>query len=245
MVLRYETRGRPVSSGSIGLDQALGGGLTRGAVTVVSGGPGAGKSALGLLCCAAAQRAGGEALYCDLEGAVLGSFVSRLGVETERLWVTRPRAGEEALAIAERVLGSGGVDVVVFDSVHALSARAELETSRPGVGAGERDRLLLSGTRRLARAAARGRAALVLVHRYALEPRIEPYAPARFASAWVDVRGLELSWGREGLQAACARVEVQRGPVRGAREVLWMGVSGVSTEDARGPRAPRAQGARA
>ncbi|OQR90814.1 protein recA [Achlya hypogyna] len=117
-----------VSTGSLALDVALGiGGLPRGRVIEVYGPESSGKTTLALHCIAEAQKNGGTCAFIDAEHAIDGHYAKALGVNIDELYVSQPDSGEQALEIADTLIRSGAIDVVVVDSVAALVPRAELE----------------------------------------------------------------------------------------------------------------------
>ena len=116
-----------VSTGSLGLDIALGiGGLPRGRIVEIYGPESSGKTTLALHCIAEAQKSGGTCAFIDAEHALDPSYAKKLGVDVENLLISQPDAGEQALEIADTLVRSGAVDVLVVDSVAALVPRAEL-----------------------------------------------------------------------------------------------------------------------
>ena len=129
-----------VSTGSLGLDIALGvGGLPRGRVVEIYGPESSGKTTLALHCLAEAQKKGGICAFIDAEHALDPIYARKLGVNVDDLLISQPDAGEQALEIADTLVRSGAVDVLVIDSVAALVPRAELEgemgDSQPGLQA--------------------------------------------------------------------------------------------------------------
>ena len=117
-----------ISSGSIALDAALGiGGLPRGRIVEVYGPESSGKTTIALHAIASAQRNGGVAAFIDAEHALDPNYAQALGVNIDDLLVSQPDTGEQALEIADMLIRSGSVDVVVVDSVAALTPRAEIE----------------------------------------------------------------------------------------------------------------------
>ncbi|MEQ8195757.1 MAG: ATPase domain-containing protein, partial [Rhodospirillales bacterium] len=117
-----------VSTGSIGLDIALGiGGLPRGRIIEIYGPESSGKTTLALHAVAEAQKKGGTCAFVDAEHALDPIYAKKLGVDVEELLISQPDAGEQALEIADTLVRSGAVDVLVIDSVAALVPRAELE----------------------------------------------------------------------------------------------------------------------
>src|ERR1700734_2001287 len=117
-----------IPTGSIALDIALGiGGLPRGRVVEIYGPEGSGKTTLALHALASAQKAGGIAAFIDAEHALDPDYAKKLGVDTDALLVSQPDTGEQALEIADTLIRSGAIDVVVIDSVAALVPKAEIE----------------------------------------------------------------------------------------------------------------------
>ena len=117
-----------VSTGSLGLDIALGiGGLPRGRVIEVYGPESSGKTTLALHAVAEIQKKGGVAAYVDAEHALDPSYARKLGVDIDEMLISQPDTGEQALEITDTLVRSGGVDIVVIDSVAALTPKAELE----------------------------------------------------------------------------------------------------------------------
>src|SRR6201990_2408148 len=117
-----------VSTGSLGLDIALGvGGLPRGRVVEIYGPESSGKTTLALHCVAAAQKKGGICAFIDAEHALDPIYARKLGVAVDDLLISQPDHGEQALEIADTLVRSGAIDILVVDSVAALVPRAELE----------------------------------------------------------------------------------------------------------------------
>src|SRR5690242_12658998 len=117
-----------IPTGSLGLDAALGvGGFPRGRVIEIFGPESGGKTTMSLHVIAEAQKMGGQAAFIDAEHALDPIYARKLGVDVDNLLVSQPDNGEQALEIAEALIKSGGVDVVVVDSVAALVPKAELE----------------------------------------------------------------------------------------------------------------------
>lgn len=154
-----------ISTTSLSLDAAIGvGGVPRGRVTEIYGPEAGGKTTLALHVVAEAQRQGGVAAYIDAEHALDAGYAERLGVKVADLLVSQPDSGEQALEIAEALVRSGGIDVVVVDSVAALVPRAELEgemgDSLPGLQA----RLMSQALRKLAGSVYKSRTALIFIN---------------------------------------------------------------------------------
>jgi len=139
-----------VSSGSLTLDLALGvGGLPRGRVVEIYGPESSGKTTLTLHVVAAAQRAGGTAAFVDAEHALDPAYAAKLGVQVENLLVSQPDTGEQALEITDMLVRSGAVDVIVIDSVAALTPKAEIEGEMGDSHVGLQARLMSQALRKL------------------------------------------------------------------------------------------------
>ncbi len=139
-----------VSTGSIGLDVALGiGGLPRGRVVEIYGPESSGKTTLSIHVLAEAQKAGGICAIIDAEHAFDSSYAQKLGVDIDNLLISQPDYGEQALEIADRLILSGAVDVVVIDSVAALVPKAELEGEMGDSKMGLQARLMSQALRKL------------------------------------------------------------------------------------------------
>lgn len=139
-----------VSTGSIALDLALGiGGIPRGRVIEIYGPEASGKTTLALQIVAETQKVGGAAAFIDAEHALDVSYAKRLGVNTDDLLISQPDTGEQALEISEILVRSGGVDIVVVDSVAALVPRAEIEGEMGDSHMGLQARLMSQALRKL------------------------------------------------------------------------------------------------
>ena len=139
-----------VSTGSLGLDLALGvGGLPRGRVMEIYGPESSGKTTLTLEVIARTQRDGGTAAFIDAEHALDPQYAERIGVDVDELLVSQPDTGEQALEIADMIVRSGAVDVVVIDSVAALTPKAELEGEMGDSHVGLQARLMSQALRKL------------------------------------------------------------------------------------------------
>jgi recombination protein RecA len=154
-----------VSTGSLGLDIALGiGGLPRGRVVEIYGPESSGKTTLALHVVAEAQRAGGTCAFVDAEHALDPTYAKKLGCDVEELLISQPDAGEQALEIADTLVRSGAIDVLVIDSVAALVPRAELEgemgDSQPGLQA----RLMSQALRKLTSSIARSNTMVIFIN---------------------------------------------------------------------------------
>jgi recombination protein RecA len=139
-----------ISTGSLGLDIALGiGGLPRGRVVEIYGPESSGKTTLTLHCIAEAQRAGGIAAFIDAEHAFDKTYAEKLGIDTENLLISQPDNGEQALEIAEHLIRSGAIDIIVIDSVAALVPKGELEGEMGESKMGLQARLMSQALRKL------------------------------------------------------------------------------------------------
>jgi recombination protein RecA len=139
-----------VSTGSLGLDLALGvGGLPRGRVVEIYGPESSGKTTLTLQVIAEVQKAGGTAAFIDAENALDIVYAGKLGVKTEDLLISQPDTGEQALEIADMLVRSGAVDVIVVDSVAALTPKAEIEGEMGEPQMGLQARLMSQALRKL------------------------------------------------------------------------------------------------
>ena len=139
-----------VSTGSLGLDVALGiGGLPRGRVIEIYGPESSGKTTLTLQVIAEAQKAGGTAAFVDAEHALDPSYAEKLGVDVDELLVSQPDTGEQALEITDMLVRSGSIDVVVVDSVAALTPKAEIEGDMGDSHMGLQARLMSQALRKL------------------------------------------------------------------------------------------------
>ena len=140
-----------ISTGSLGLDIALGiGGLPRGRIVEVYGPESSGKTTLTLQVIAQAQRAGGSCAFIDAEHALDPVYAAKLGVDVENLLVSQPDTGEQALEICDMVVRSGALDVVVIDSVAALTPKAEIEGEMGDSHMGLQARLMSQALRKMA-----------------------------------------------------------------------------------------------
>jgi recombination protein RecA len=199
-----------VPTGALSLDVALGiGGLPRGRITEIYGPESSGKTTLALHVVAEAQRLGGIAAFIDAEHALDPIYAKRLGVNTDELLISQPDTGEQALEIAETLVRSNAVDVIVVDSVAALVPRAELDgdmgDSLPGLQA----RLMSQALRKLTAAIARSGAVMIFINQIREKigvmfgnPETQPGGRALkfYASVRIDVRRVEvIKQGTESL----------------------------------------------
>jgi recombination protein RecA len=154
-----------IPSGSISLDAALGvGGFPRGRVVEIFGPESSGKTTLALQVIGQAQKTGGTAAFIDAEHALDPAYAGKLGVDVDNLIVSQPDYGEQALEIAGALIGSGGIDVVVVDSVAALVPKAELDGEMGDSHMGLHARLMSQALRKLTGTVARTNTLLVFIN---------------------------------------------------------------------------------
>jgi recombination protein RecA len=159
-----------VSTGSLGLDIALGiGGLPRGRVVEIYGPESSGKTTLALHVIAEAQKGGGTCAFVDAEHALDPSYAKKLGVDIDNLLISQPDAGEQALEIADTLVRSGAIDVLVIDSVAALVPRAELEGEMGDSHVGLHARLMSQALRKLTGSISRSRCMVIFINQIRLK----------------------------------------------------------------------------
>jgi recombination protein RecA len=162
---RARVRTPAISTGALNLDHATGvGGIPRGRVTEIFGPESSGKTTLTLHVIANAQKDGGVAAFIDAEHALDVQYAERLGVDVENLLVSQPDTGEQALEIAEVLVRSGALDVIVIDSVAALVPRAEIEGEMGDSHVGLQARLMSQALRKLTGAIGRSHAAVIFTN---------------------------------------------------------------------------------
>ena len=190
-----------LSTGSLALDLALGiGGLPKGRIIEIYGPEASGKTTLALHAVASAQKAGGDAAYIDVEHALEPAYAQQLGVDINSLLISQPDTGEQALDIAESLVRSGAVDIVVVDSVAALIPRVELEGEVGDTVVGALARLMSQAMRRLAGAISKNNCTVIFINQLRQKigvmygnPETTPggLALKYYASVRIDVRRIE------------------------------------------------------
>ena len=190
-----------LSTGSLALDLALGiGGIPKGRIVEIYGPEASGKTTLALHAVASAQKAGGDAAYIDVEHALEPAYARALGVDIDSLLISQPDTGEQALDIAESLVRSGAVDVVVVDSVAALIPRVELEGEVGDTVVGALARLMSQAMRRLAGAISKNNCTVIFINQLRQKigvmygnPETTPggLALKYYASVRIDVRRIE------------------------------------------------------
>src|SRR5664280_16726 len=190
-----------IPTGSIALDIALGiGGLPRGRVVEIYGPESSGKTTLALHAVANAQRAGGIAAFIDAEHALDPDYAKKLGVDTDALLVSQPDTGEQALEIADMLIRSGALDVIVIDSVAALVPQAEIEGEMGESHVGLQARLMSQALRKLAAAISKSNTAVIFINQLREKigivygnPEVTPGGRALkfYSSVRIDLRRVE------------------------------------------------------
>src|SRR3954470_7462418 len=154
-----------VSTGSLGLDMALGiGGLPRGRIVEIYGPESSGKTTLALHVVAEVQKAGGTAGFIDAEHALDPSYAHKLKVNLDDLLVSQPDTGEQALEICDTLVRSGAVDIIVIDSVAALTPKAEIEGEMGEVQPGMQARLMSQALRKLTASISRSNTMVIFIN---------------------------------------------------------------------------------
>jgi len=154
-----------IPTGSISLDAALGiGGFPRGRVVEIFGPESSGKTTLALHAIAEAQKRGGLAAFIDAEHALDAKYSKNLGVDTENLLISQPDTGEQALEIAETLIRSGALDIVVIDSVAALVPKAEIEGEMGDAQMGLQARLMSQAMRKLAGIISKSKTCMIFIN---------------------------------------------------------------------------------
>ena len=207
-----------VSTGSLGLDIALGiGGLPRGRVVEIYGPESSGKTTLALHVIAEAQRAGGTCAFVDAEHALDPGYAKKLGVNIDELLISQPDAGEQALEIADTLVRSGAIDVLVVDSVAALVPRAELEGEMGDSHVGLQARLMSQALRKLTGSISRSRCMVIFINQIRLkigvmfgnpETTTGGHALKFYASVRLDIRRIGAIKEREQIVGNQTRVKV-------------------------------------
>ena len=207
-----------VSTGSLGLDIALGiGGLPRGRVVEIYGPESSGKTTLALHCIAEAQKKGGICAFIDAEHALDPIYSRKLGVNVDDLLISQPDAGEQALEIADTLVRSGAVDILVIDSVAALVPRAELEgemgDSQPGLQA----RLMSQALRKLTASINRSNTMVIFINQIRMKIGVMYGSPETttgghalkfYASVRLDIRRIGAIKERDEVVGNQTRVKV-------------------------------------
>ena len=154
-----------IKTGSLALDMALGiGGIPKGRIVEIYGPESSGKTTLALHCVAEAQKAGGTAAFIDVEHALDPVYAGNLGVDIDSLLVSQPDSGEQALEIAEALVRSGAIDIIVIDSVAALVTKAEIEGEMGDSHVGQLARLMSQALRKLTGALSKSNCSAIFIN---------------------------------------------------------------------------------
>jgi recombination protein RecA len=212
-----------ISTGSLGLDIALGiGGLPRGRVIEIYGPESSGKTTLALHVIAEAQRQGGACAFIDAEHALDPSYANKLGVNIDDLLISQPDAGEQALEIADTLVRSGAIDVLVVDSVAALVPRAELEGEMGDAHVGLQARLMSQALRKLTGSISRSRCMVIFINQIRMKIGVMFGNPETttggnalkfYASVRLDIRRIGSIKDKETVVGNQTRVKVVKNKV--------------------------------
>jgi recombination protein RecA len=212
-----------VSTGSLGLDLALGiGGLPRGRIVEIYGPESSGKTTLALHVIAEAQKKGGTCAFVDAEHALDSGYARKLGVDLENLLISQPDAGEQALEIADTLVRSGAIDVLVVDSVAALTPRAELEGEMGDSHMGLHARLMSQALRKLTASVARSNTLIIFINQIRMKIGVMFGNPETttggnalkfYASVRLDIRRIGQIKDKEEVVGNQTRVKVVKNKV--------------------------------
>ncbi|SEE46831.1 recombination protein RecA [Rhizobiales bacterium GAS191] len=212
-----------ISTGSLGLDIALGvGGLPRGRVIEIFGPESSGKTTLALHCVAEAQKKGGVCGFIDAEHALDPIYARKLGVVLDDLLISQPDTGEQALEIADTLVRSGAIDVLVVDSVAALTPRAEIEGEMGDVQPGSQARLMSQALRKLTGSISRSNTMVIFINQIRMKIGVMYGSPETtaggmalkfYASVRLDIRRIGSIKDREEVIGNTTRVKVVKNKV--------------------------------
>ncbi len=207
-----------ISTGSLGLDIGLGiGGLPRGRIVEIYGPESSGKTTLALHTIAEAQKLGGTCAFVDAEHALDPSYARKLGVNTDELLISQPDAGEQALEIADTLVRSGAIDVLVVDSVAALVPRAELEGEMGDTHVGLQARLMSQALRKLTSSVSRSNCMVIFINQIRMKIGVMFGSPETttggnalkfYASVRLDIRRIGQIKDRDEVVGNQTRVKV-------------------------------------
>ncbi len=207
-----------ISTGSLGLDIGLGiGGLPKGRVAEIYGPEASGKTTLALHVIAESQKAGGTCAFVDAEHALDPAYAGKLGVNLEELLISQPDAGEQALEIADTLVRSGAVDVLVIDSVAALVPRAELEGEMGDIHVGLQARLMSQALRKLTGSISRSKCLIIFINQIRMKIGVMFGSPETtsggnalkfYASVRLDIRRIGAIKDRDAVVGNQTRVKI-------------------------------------
>ena len=213
-----------IPTGSIGLDLALGvGGIPRGRITEIFGPESSGKTTLTLHIIAECQKMGGTCAFVDAEHALDVNYARRLGVNTDELLISQPDYGEQALDIADMLVRSGAVDLVVVDSVAALIPQAELEGDMGESQVGGHARLMSHAMRRLTGTIHKSRTSVIFINQIRMKIGVTGYGSPEtttggnalkfYSSVRLDIRKIQTLKDKEEAYGSLTRVKVVKNKV--------------------------------
>ena len=212
-----------ISTGSLGLDIALGiGGMPRGRIVEIYGPESSGKTTLALHVIAEAQKLGGTCAFVDAEHALDPMYARKLGVQVDELLISQPDAGEQALEIADTLVRSGAVDVLVVDSVAALVPRAELEGEMGDTHVGLQARLMSQALRKLTSSVARSNTLIIFINQIRMKIGVMFGSPETtsggnalkfYASVRLDIRRIGAIKDKDEVVGNQTRVKVVKNKV--------------------------------
>jgi len=212
-----------ISTGSLGLDIALGiGGLPRGRVVEIYGPESSGKTTLTLHAIAEAQKAGGTAAFIDAEHALDPVYAKKLGVDIDNLIVSQPDTGEQALEIADTLIRSNAIDILVIDSVAALVPRAEIEGEMGDSHVGLQARLMSQALRKITGSISRSRTLVIFINQIRMKIGVMYGSPETttggnalkfYASVRLDIRRTGAIKDRDEVVGNATRVKVVKNKV--------------------------------
>ena len=219
-----------ISTGSLGLDIGLGvGGLPRGRVIEIYGPESSGKTTLALHVIAEAQKSGGTSAFIDAEHALDPLYARKLGVVVDELLISQPDAGEQALEIADTLVRSGAIDVLVVDSVAALVPRAELEGEMGDTHVGLQARLMSQALRKLTASISRSRTMVIFINQIRMKIGVMYGSPETtsggnalkfYASVRLDIRRIGAIKDRDEIVGNQTRVKVVKNKVASPFKVV-------------------------
>ncbi len=212
-----------ISTGSLGIDIALGiGGLPKGRIIEIYGPESSGKTTLALSVIAQAQKKGGICAFVDAEHALDPSYAKKIGVDVENLLVSQPDSGEQALEIADTLVRSGAIDVMVVDSVAALVPKAELEGEMGDAHMGLQARLMSQALRKLTATVARSNTLIIFINQIRMKIGVMFGNPETttggnalkfYASVRIDIRRIGAIKDKEDVIGSQTRVKIVKNKV--------------------------------